>query len=126
LYYELLPLGIRVVIVQPGSTHTQIAKPYDSPLHSSLDEYEPICSEVVHGFRHRYETESIASPASPEGPAKDIYKAAISKSNRYRYVSGRDAKAMNFMLRLFPEHTIKRIACRMFGLKVMMPSTGSG
>lgn len=113
LYYELLPLGIRVKLVQPGSTRTKISMQHDFPGRPSIEEYVPICEGVVLRFRHRFETETIASP---EEPAKVIFEAAVSKSRRFRFVSGRDAKTLNFMIRLFPEHTLMNLAGRMFGI----------
>jgi NAD(P)-dependent dehydrogenase (short-subunit alcohol dehydrogenase family) len=122
LYYELFPLGIRVKIVQPGSTRTNIAMQrefLDSP---KIEDYSPICDEFFRRFQHRYETETVASP---EEPAKVIYKAAIDKSQRFRYYSGRDAKLMGFLKRLFPEHTLKNLVSRIFGINTLASSVGT-
>jgi NAD(P)-dependent dehydrogenase (short-subunit alcohol dehydrogenase family) len=120
LYYELFPLGIRVKIVQPGSTRTNIAMQREYLDPPQIEEYKPICEEFFRRFQHRYETETVASP---EEPAKVIYQAAVDKSQRFRYYSGRDAKLMGFLMRLFPEHTLKNIVSRMFGLNNLAPTT---
>ena len=113
LYYELMPLGIRVILVQPGTTKTKIAMQHEFPNQAKNDEYAPILQTAVESFRHRFETDTLASP---EEPAKVIYEAAVSKSNRFRFVSGRDAKMVNLMRRLLPEHTLKKLASKMMGL----------
>lgn len=113
LYYELLPLGIRVILVQPGSTKTSISMQHQFPDQVSIDDYAPMLKKVVESFRHRFETEAIASP---EEPAKIIFEASVSKSNKFRFVSGRDAKMVNIMRRLLPEHTLKKLASKMMGL----------
>jgi len=64
-------------------------------------------------MKHRYESGMIALP---DGVAEVIYEAAVNKSNRFRFVSGRDAKIGNLMKRLLPEHMLKNIASRMMGL----------
>ena len=116
LYYELKPLGIRVILVQPGSTKTEIAMQHEFPSQVKYADYEPMLKASVQSYRHRFETEAIASA---EVPAKVIYEAAVSKSDRFRYVSGRDAKIVNLMKRILPEHTLKKMATRMLGLNKM-------
>jgi NAD(P)-dependent dehydrogenase (short-subunit alcohol dehydrogenase family) len=113
LYYELMPLGIRVILVQPGTTKTKIAMQHEFPGKVQNDEYAPMLKTAVESYRHRFETEGIASP---EEPAKVIYDAAVSSSGRYRFVSGRDAKMVNLMKRVLPEHIVKNMASRMMGL----------
>jgi len=113
LYYELLPLGIRVILVQPGTTKTNIAIQHDFPSQVQNVEYSSIRKMAVDNFRHRFETEKIASP---EEPAQVIFEAAVSKSDKYRYLSGRDAKGVNLMKRLLPEHIVKKMAAKMMGL----------
>ncbi len=113
LYYELLPLGIRVILVQPGTTKTNIALQHDFPSQVQNEEYSSIRKNAVENFRHRFETEKIASP---EVPAQVIFEAAVSKRDRYRFLSGRDAKLVNLMKRLLPEHIVKKMAANMMGL----------
>jgi len=116
LYYELMPLGIRVILVQPGSTKTKISMQHEFPGQAVHIEYAPMLRTAVESYRHRFETEAIAPP---EVPAKIIYEAAVSRSDRFRFVSGRDAKMVNFMKRILPEHTLKKMASRMMGMNKM-------
>lgn len=113
LYYELKPLGIKVRLVQPGSTRTNASMQHECPGVAQIQDYNSTCQKVARLISHRYESET---PTAPEEVAKVIYQAAVSDSSRYRYVSGRDAKMFNLMRRLFPEHTLKNIAGRMTGL----------
>jgi GH15 family glucan-1,4-alpha-glucosidase len=48
-----------------------------------------------------------------EKPAKVIYDAAVSRSGRYRFASGRDAKIVNLMKRVLPEHMLMNLESRM-------------
>lgn len=113
LYFELKPLGIRVRLVQPGSTRTNASMQQDSPGEPLIQDYICTCNNVARSMKHRYESGMIALP---DGVAEVIYEAAVNKSNRFRFVSGRDAKIGNLMKRLLPEHMLKNIASRMMGL----------
>lgn len=113
LYYELKPFGIRVRLVQTGSTRTAASMQRECPGDPQIQDYSSTCKKVARLMSHRYESGTVAAP---EEVAKTIYQAAVSDSPRYRYVSGRDAKMFNLMCRLFPEHTLKNMAGRMTGL----------
>ena len=106
-------MGIQVILIQPGTTKTHIAMQHEFPMQVQNEEYSPICKVAVDSFRHRFETEGMALP---EDPARVIYEAAVSRGYRYRYVTGRDAKLVNFMQRILPEHTLKGMVFRMTGL----------
>jgi len=116
LYYELMPLGIRVILVQPGSTKSNIEMQHDFPDRVKNEAYLPVSTAATEGFKHRFGTESIAPP---EVPARVIYQAAVSRSRRFRFVSGRDAKMLNLMKRLLPEHILQMMASKMMASKMM-------
>jgi short-subunit dehydrogenase len=113
LYFELKPFGIRVKLVQPGSTRTNASMQHDSPTEPLIKDYISTCNNVTRSMKHRYESGMVALP---DEVADVIYKAAVSKSSRFRFVAGRDAKMGNLMKRLLPEHILKNIASRMMGL----------
>lgn len=113
LYFELKPIGIHVRLVQPGSTKTNAAMQHELPGQPQIQDYGSICNQVTQFMKHRYESETITMP---EKVAEVIYEAAVSRSSRFRFVSGRDAKMANLMERLLPEHTLKNVASRMMGL----------
>jgi short-subunit dehydrogenase len=113
LYYELKPFGIRVKLVQPGSTRTNAAMQHEPPGEPLNQDYCTSCKNVTQLMKHRYESKMFSKPGEV---AEIIYEAAVSKSNRFRFASGRDAKMMNLIKRILPEHTLKSVASRMMGL----------
>jgi NAD(P)-dependent dehydrogenase (short-subunit alcohol dehydrogenase family) len=113
LYFELKPFGIRVRLVQPGSTRTNAAMQHGAPVEPQIEDYASTCSNVARSMKHRYESGMISTP---EEAAEVVYQAAVSKSNRFRFISGRDAKMENLMQSLLPDHIIKNIATRIMGL----------
>jgi short-subunit dehydrogenase len=113
LYFELKPLGIRVRLVQPGSTRTNSSMPHDDPGESLIQDYISTCNNVALSMKHHYESRMVALP---DEVAEVIYEAAVSKSSRFRFVSGLDAKIGNFMKRLLPEDMFRNITSRMMGL----------
>jgi len=114
LYYELLPFGIRVILVQPGSTKTSIGMQHEFSRETKIEAYQPLAEVIIGGFRHRFETETLSPP---DEPARIIYEAATSSHPRFRFVSGRDARMVNLMKRLLPEQTVMKLASRMMGLQ---------
>jgi short-subunit dehydrogenase len=113
LYFELKPFGIRVRLVQPGSTRTNASMQHDDLGEPLIQDYISTCNNVARSMKHRYESGMVALP---DEVAEVIYEAAVSKSSRFRFVSGRDAKMGNLMKRLLPEHMLKNLASRMMGL----------
>lgn len=99
LHYELLPLGIRVKIIEPGAIKT--------------DFYERSADVAkVDGLPDYQETVAIATAnmnaagdkgERPEVVAKAIFQAASDTSNRLRYTVGGDAKMLLLLRRLLPE-----------------------
>ena len=99
LHYELLPLGIRVKIIEPGAIKT--------------DFYERSADVAkVDGLPDYQETVAIATAnmnaagdkgEKPEVVAKAIFQAASDTSNRLRYTVGGDAKMLLLLRRLLPE-----------------------
>lgn len=113
LYFELKPLGIRVKLVQPGSTRTNASMQHEFPGEPQIQDYSSTCANGTQTIKHSYESNAVAAP---ESVAEVIYEAAINTGSRFRFVSGRDAKLENFMQRLLPEHMLKQMASRMMGL----------
>ena len=99
LHYELLPLGIRVKIIEPGAIKT--------------DFYERSADVAkVDGLPDYQETVAVATAnmnaagdkgEKPEVVAKAIFQAASDTSNRLRYTVGGDAKMLLLLRRLLPE-----------------------
>ncbi len=93
LLYELEHLGIDVKIVEPGVVRTDFAG-------RSLDVFDaknyPDHQELLEKMRKKFApSDGQASRYStPEQIAAVIYKAAISKNGRFRFMAGKDAKML--------------------------------
>lgn len=94
LNFELQPLRIDVKLVEPGAVKTDF---YGRSLDFSggnIADYAP----SVNAFQKALATASDRMfPSTPLDIAKAIYKAATTKSNRMRYLVGRDAKMLVFL-----------------------------
>ncbi|CAM3954417.1 NADP-dependent 3-hydroxy acid dehydrogenase YdfG [Pedobacter westerhofensis] len=84
--YELLPLNIRVKIVEPGSTATNNTGSYLQAKDDQIKVYEDVTKEGMDNW-YKYET-----PAPPEDVAALIYAAATDNSDRLRYHIGEDTE----------------------------------
>ena len=87
LHYELLPLGVRVKIIEPGMVQTDFAgRSFDFSNDSALSEYQPLVGAFVSALA------PMAAQASPaELVAGVIYRATVDESDRLRYEAGLDA-----------------------------------
>jgi NAD(P)-dependent dehydrogenase (short-subunit alcohol dehydrogenase family) len=87
LHYELLPLGVRVKIVEPGMVKTDFAgRSFDFSNDLALAEYQPL----VQGFLSALGP--MAANASPADLIADIiFGAATDGTDQLRYEAGPDA-----------------------------------
>ena len=90
LHYELLPLGIRVRIVEPGMVKTDFAgRSFDFSNDPALTEYQPLVGAFMSALG------PIAANAShPDRVADVIFRAATDEGDRLRYEAGPDAAQM--------------------------------
>jgi NAD(P)-dependent dehydrogenase (short-subunit alcohol dehydrogenase family) len=88
LSHELVPLNIRVKIVEPGSIATNFTNNMDM-----INGSDPAYAPLVKSFFPRYQklTEHLRKN-SAEDVAETIYLACTDESDRMRYVSGEDAQ----------------------------------
>ena len=84
--YELLPLNIRVKIVEPGSTSTDNAGSYLLAKSDEVKVYDEVTEEGMDNW-YKYDT-----PAEPEDVAALIFTAANDESDRLRYMIGTDTE----------------------------------
>jgi len=90
LHFELLPLGVRVKIVEPGMVKTDFAgRSFDFSNDPALGEYQPLVQALLSALGPMAEN---ASP--PELIAETIYTAATDGADRLRYEAGADAEAL--------------------------------
>lgn len=89
--YELLPLGIRVKLVEPGGVKTDFAgRSFDFSNDESLAEYQPMTQAVLAAM----ENMDTSGHQTPEEVAEIIFTAATDESPRLRYVSGQGAEEL--------------------------------
>lgn len=90
LQYELLPLGIRVKIVEPGGIKTDFAgRSFDFNNDRSLAEYQPTVGAVMDAFGP-----FMAGASSAEHIAGVVYAATTDTSDQLRFEAGADAKQL--------------------------------
>lgn len=90
LHYELLPLGIRVRIVEPGMVKTDFAgRSFDFNNDPALAEYQPLVGAFMSALGPM-----AANAAPPDRVADVIFRAATDTGDRLRYEAGPDAEQM--------------------------------
>lgn len=90
LHYELLPLGVRVKIVEPGMVQTDFAgRSFDFSNDAALSEYQPLVGAFMSALG------AMAAHASPaDQVAEVIHRATLDESDQLRYEAGTDARHM--------------------------------
>ena len=112
---EVQPLGVRVIVVEPGAVKTDM-------LGSVAITGERITNEMTVEQRSRYAplmraVISQAQAAAPRGvPAEAVGRviadAMTSERPRIRYTVGRDAAIIDRLAKRFPDRTLDRLLAR--------------
>lgn len=90
LHYELMPLGIRVKVVEPGGMPTDFGgRSLDFSNDPALVDYQPLVQGVLGALGPM-----MASGSAPEVVAETVYSATIDESPQLRYEAGADAVQM--------------------------------
>jgi NAD(P)-dependent dehydrogenase (short-subunit alcohol dehydrogenase family) len=90
LHYELLPLGIRVCIVEPGMVKTDFAgRSFDFNNDPTLAEYQPLVGAFMSAL-----APMAAHASSPDLVADVIFSAVTDEGDRLRYEAGPDAEQL--------------------------------
>lgn len=114
LHFELLPLGVRVKIVEPGMVKTDFAgRSFDFNNDPHLGEYQPLVNALLSALGPMAES---ASP--PELIADAIFGAATDSADRLRYEAGADAQALLSSRRAADDATFLSGMRSRFGLGV--------
>ena len=111
LRYETAPFGIQVVLVQPGSIHTEFAAltanqlkefPADSPYRAHIDM-----------LRRRVNDPGAAERPVGAGEVAEVYvKAATTRRPRRRYVTGARARPWMFTRKWFGDRAFEYVLHR--------------
>jgi NAD(P)-dependent dehydrogenase (short-subunit alcohol dehydrogenase family) len=87
LHFELLPLGVRVKIIEPGGIKTDFGgRSLDFSNDPALTEYQPLVQSTLREFGPLTENGSSA-----EQIADVVYAAATDGTDQLRYEAGQDA-----------------------------------
>ena len=90
LHYELLPLGIRVCIVEPGMVKTDFAgRSFDFNNDPTLADYQPLVGAFMSAL-----APMAAHASSPDLVADVIFSAVTDEGDRLRYEAGPDAEQL--------------------------------
>lgn len=99
LFYELLPFGIRVKVIEPGGIKTDF---YGRSQKNGCNVINvPLYDTVGQKLQHFYNASGSAG-LPPAAAAQVIYCAATSHSRRLRYAVGFQARINMLMFKLFP------------------------
>lgn len=111
LTYELGPLGIKVRLVEPGAIATDFAtRSQDLLEKEGLTAYDDMLDNFA-----KARDKAVAASADPIDVAKVIYKAATDRSDRLRYLAGKDAKLFWRIRRIFGDRVIMGAVKRRLG-----------
>ncbi len=113
LRYEMKPLGIQVVLVEPGSFDTDIWNRNARPAAGLLDPASPNAARAAL-WRHKIEHE--IHRADPQVVADTIARILDDPRPRLRYVIGKDARMGLMMRRLLPRAVFERFIIKAAGL----------
>jgi NAD(P)-dependent dehydrogenase (short-subunit alcohol dehydrogenase family) len=110
LDHEVRPFGVRVSVVEPGFTRTNIAKNSQvaaHPLEAYADGRVRVLTVIA---------ENIARGATPLGVAEVVLKALTSQSPRARYPVGREAKFLSGLRKFAPSSLFDKSLRKQFQL----------
>jgi NAD(P)-dependent dehydrogenase (short-subunit alcohol dehydrogenase family) len=112
LRMELAPWGIRVVLVEPAQTDTDIWRQMNDLVDDAVTNSSPAHRELyakhIEGFRKSIPlSQRMAAPA--DGVAGTIEKALTVRRPKARYVVGANAKAQAIMAQLTPTPILDRM-----------------
>jgi len=117
LYHELLPFGIHVVLIEPGSFRTKIFTENAHKAQQSEDSNSPYF-KYTNAFREhlRKMVKSKDGMGNPEDVAALIQKVVNTKRPKLRYVIGGQSRLRLILRALLPDYTFARIMHkRLFG-----------
>ncbi|MDF2259360.1 SDR family oxidoreductase [Streptantibioticus ferralitis] len=121
---ELTPLGVRLVVVEPGGISTEMAdrgiattsRLAETMSPEQRDRYGPLVQAVT-----AQTTAFTTSGKSADDAAQVIAKAVTARKPRTRYTIGRDAAVLTRLSRVLPDRMLDRIFVA--GLRPYYPKT---
>ncbi|MFD8008689.1 SDR family oxidoreductase [Streptomyces sp. NPDC058955] len=119
LRMELGPWGVRAVLIEPGSIHTDAVDKLEGevePRLASLGEE----GRKLYGAAYRTMVaaglKEERSGSSPDVVARAVHHALTSRRPRARYPVGKKSRLMSTLGRVLPQYTLDRLRLRALGL----------
>ncbi len=109
---ELAPLGVRVVVVEPGAVRTQMADQVIAATNRQAADMSPDQHHRYDSLIQAINAQSAAHTPrgkSPEDAARVIAKAVTDLKPRTRYTIGRDAALLTRLARVLPDPMMDRL-----------------
>ena len=108
---ELAPLGVRVVVIEPGGVRTEMPSRAIAYAQAAASTMTPEMSERYAGLVHAITAQTAAftgptSGVSAEAAAAVIVKAVTAKRPSARYIVGRDAALLTLLARILPDRIL--------------------
>jgi NAD(P)-dependent dehydrogenase (short-subunit alcohol dehydrogenase family) len=124
---EMAPLGVRVVVIEPGAIKTQGADRAIAASRELVAAMTPEQLERYGALLHAAIATQIAANTerglSADAVAKVVAKAITARAPRARYTVGRDAAVLAGLVRVLPDRALDRILARL--LSAHPPETAS-
>jgi NAD(P)-dependent dehydrogenase (short-subunit alcohol dehydrogenase family) len=114
LRFEMLPLGIHVVLVEPGAFETDIWT-RNARLTVGLEDPASLNAARIAPWRSK-RAQSASKRANPQLVADVIAGILESRKPKLRYVIGSDAKMALMVRRILPSRIFERIVIKMTGM----------
>ena len=115
LRYEMAALGVKVVLVEPGSFETDIWT-RNAKLTAGLQDPASANASRVPAWRSRIEL-NAKDRANPQVVADLIAQILATPNPKLRYVVGRDARMALLMRKLLPASIFERLIVQLSGLE---------
>ena len=111
---EMAPLGVAVVVVEPGAVRTEMPGRAIATAHEMASAMAPEQSQrygpLVHAITAQTASHTTSGSGLPaDAAAKVIAKAVTARKPRTRYTVGRDAALITRLVRFLPDRTLDRV-----------------
>ncbi|MFF0170903.1 SDR family NAD(P)-dependent oxidoreductase [Streptomyces prasinus] len=109
---EVAPLGVQVVVIQPGGVRTEMAARGIQTANDLAVRMTPQQDERYGSLvraNNKLMATGTASGLTADAAARVIAKAVTTRKPRTRYTAGRDAALITRLVRILPDRTLDRI-----------------
>ncbi|WP_327010459.1 SDR family oxidoreductase [Dactylosporangium sp. NBC_01737] len=110
---EVAPLGVQVVVIEPGGVRTEMAGRGIATANQLAAQMTPEQDERYGGLVHAINTlmaTGTASGVTADAAARIIAKAVTNRRPRTRYTIGRDAALLIGLARVLSDRTLDRVS----------------